>query len=722
MRMMVVCLATFTFVSCTQRIAPPVDVEKAIERAQGFLLSQQDDAGGWVADGQGTDAPTAMAVWALIESGHSPQHPQISKALAWLETHRGEHKTTAALRCLVWGAACRRDRNKYMRGLRKDIRDTYRYVSTGRKVFQSNVYCRTPWVVQALAAADRVPIEIPSLAWRKTLEQVVHRQRADGGWSHTADGASAAASTAAGVYAAQTCRRVVAMGEYFRVGMDPRFPPIERGREWLVGGLGDDPARRLRGRSDLPVLLFWLQQAALATGRWNIGKEDLYEVGSAALLKAQRADGSWVGECPVLATALALRFLVLGRRPVLLAHLQYDGDWNNRPDAMASLTAWLRRAWPCWPFNSQIVNIRTPLTAWPPARILFITGGAEPMFSDDDLQKLRRFVLRGGTIFSCTEGNGAGFANGIRGVYRRLFPDCSLQACGAKHVIYSKKVWRDLRGRPQLHELSNGVRPLAVHTDEDLPMSWQLRRTVTRRWAFQAIVNAVIYSVDTPWALPPHRAARWPEEPKEPPRRTLTLTRLKHAGPHDPEPLAYERFARKMAAEAKLTVKVVGPTDIKALKTTGAAVATLTGTGTLKLAEDESAALNQFVTAGGTLVVDAAGGNEAFADSAEDVLKKMFGQSKLPILPRHSPLYRMPGMAIGTVKYRLRTRLRLGGRTRPNLRGLVLGKRVGVIFSREDITAGLVGYSSFTVDGYAPESAFAIMRNIVLEAARRGGR
>ena len=40
------------------------------------------------------------------------------------------------------------------------------------------------------------------------------------------------------------------------------------------------------------------------------------------------------------------------------------------------------------------------------------------------------------------------------------------------------------------------------------------------------------------------------------------------------------------------------------------------------------------------------------------------------------------------------------------------------IFSREDITHGLLGVPHFAVDGYAPESAFAVLRNIVLTAGK----
>jgi hypothetical protein len=48
--------------------------------------------------------------------------------------------------------------------------------------------------------------------------------------------------------------------------------------------------------------------------------------------------------------------------------------------------------------------------------------------------------------------------------------------------------------------------------------------------------------------------------------------------------------------------------------------------------------------------------------------------------------------------------------------GVMAGERVGVFFSEEDLTAGLVGYASRSCDGYDPDSAFELMRNIVLYA------
>jgi len=47
-----------------------------------------------------------------------------------------------------------------------------------------------------------------------------------------------------------------------------------------------------------------------------------------------------------------------------------------------------------------------------------------------------------------------------------------------------------------------------------------------------------------------------------------------------------------------------------------------------------------------------------------------------------------------------------------------VGERIGVVFSREDLTVGLIGCSPIDCDGYMPDSAYEIARNIVLYAAR----
>jgi hypothetical protein len=50
---------------------------------------------------------------------------------------------------------------------------------------------------------------------------------------------------------------------------------------------------------------------------------------------------------------------------------------------------------------------------------------------------------------------------------------------------------------------------------------------------------------------------------------------------------------------------------------------------------------------------------------------------------------------------------------KPGLEVIKLNDREAVYLSRADLTTGLLGFPSPTVDGYMPETAFGIVRNIV---------
>ena len=120
------------------------------------------------------------------------------------------------------------------------------------------------------------------------------------------------------------------------------------------------------------------------------------------------------------------------------------------------------------------------------------------------------------------------------------------------------------------------------------------------------------------------------------------------------------------------------------------------------------------------LVVDVAGGvsgeGKAFGESAEVLLRELFGRRSLRTLSSGSALYQMKGYEIRRVKYQKITRLRLGTRE-PRLKAVLLDGRIGAVFSREDLTVALIGSSSIGCDGYMPDSAYAIARNILLTAA-----
>ena len=720
-------------------------VDKAIAKAVAFLWKAQKGDGSWPAPGDNKQnfihehpmGCTALPVYALLESGVKVTDPRMTKALLYLAKTQSVKTYSLGVRANVWLAAGRQDK-RYLQMLNRDVAALVSSSNNGAYSYDCNGdgasgatrkdNSASQYALLGAWAGARAYLEIPPQYWHIVMRHWIGCQNADGGWGYLPGrpphDATTPTMTTAGVASLLVCYDNLVATDAAMVRckrsklIEGADKPIAAGLAWFDQNFVNSFTGEIRG---LYYYLYGVERVGLASGYKYFGKIDWYKQGAVHILRSQQGNGSWKGRWggPVantVGTSFALLFLIRGRNAVIFNKLEFDGDWNNRPRDLANLTKWMSKTFERT-VNWQIINLKVPVREWHDAPLLYISASRKPQFGPGDIDKLRTFVNQGGTILGVSECGGAvGFKQGMRDVYQKLFPKYPLTLCKSDHPIYSRKVHFDLPGRPKFHIASNGVRPLIVHTDEDIPLCWQMRRTVTRKWAYEAAANVVRYVTDRVSMVRPRGTTHWPAPHAGTCSRTVKLARLKYNGNYDPEPLAYERFGNLLAAQHKIKLDLVGPIDIKDLAASGATVAALTGTGELKLTDAQRKDLKAFVAKGGLLVIDAAGGSRAFADSAEKTLKEMFGAFKLRVLASTSTLYRRSGMAISGVKYRRRTALRLGRRTQPNLKGIMVDSRVGVVFSREDITAGLVGYPSWTVDGYQPESAFELMRNIVASA------
>jgi hypothetical protein len=692
-------------------------VDMAIEKAKRFLLSRQGKDGAWLSPiGIDADAhaETAMAAHALQQAG-GWHRGAVQKAFAWFDAHRTRSLRHLAMRHLALGVAW------YRRGRSKGelVTDVERFKKAFRggadpgKLGGEDGY----W---AFLAAEQLPRylrpRIPVKAWQALRKDWTRGQDADGGWGRPLTRGSNVPMTAEGVWSLWTSHNRLQHHDHRGVGQVKPIEPVQRGLDWLGAHFDDLLAGRLRGGRDLPQCLFHLLQAARATGQWHLGGKELFRAGTAVLLRSQRPDGGWEGGSRILSTAYALCFLVEGSRPVFLTHLQYDGDWNNRPDAVASLTAWMGERL-CEPLPGwETLAVGRPLSAWSDARVLLITGSRAPRFAAAQLDKLRTFVRRGGAIFSCTEGRGQGFRQGVRQVYANLFPQHRLAACDPDHRVYT--IHHKIRRAPALHEVSNGVRPLAIHCDDDLPLAWQMRTSLRQPEKFRLAANAYLYLTGRAWFRSYRRGmSAWPAAPAFRPKRIVTMARVQHAGNCDPEPLAWERFGRLMGHRLQVQVNCAGPLPAARLAAAGVDLAMLSGTADPRLRPAEQAALKQYVAGGGTLLVEAAGGAEPFAKAVKPMLKKLFAPDALQDVPVDHPLYRIKGLEIDRLEYTAAARLKGRGPQGPWLTGIVIDGRLAVIYSSEDITTALLGRHWRTFAGHEPESAFAVLRNVLLHAA-----
>ena len=317
----------------------------------------------------------------------------------------------------------------------------------------------------------------------------------------------------------------------------------------------------------------------------NFGPIDWYktlgkESGHAAarrLLELPGRRGGRIGQsgrhrlCPAI--------LIRGRQPILFNKLQFASiagkkpllsNWNCRPRNLAHLCAWIGQMFET-NVNWQVINTKVPVSEWHDAPILYISGSQEPKLhapGDRETPPVRAAGRHDLQLRECSseEGNSP-FGKGARKAYAKIFPDNELVALDPSHDIYSKKVGFDLQGRPKFSMVTNNVRPLAIHVDEDLPRYGQASQVSTKRNAFEAASNVFMYITDQ-GVLPAAPATHGRRSLSLRPRTTGPFPRARstwrrgrrnHRNPEDrspemerklePEPLALERFSRLLAAQ-----------------------------------------------------------------------------------------------------------------------------------------------------------------------------
>ncbi|MBI5725485.1 MAG: DUF4159 domain-containing protein [Planctomycetes bacterium] len=772
------------------------NIEKAIEKGAAWLLKQQQADGSWpefIVNPENKSrpvktmktGPTALAIYALIASGMSAKEEKIQKALDWLVKNdvvpaedAPDWTYNKAFCCLAYYAADKQlklKEKKYQKQLESDVKTLYTCQKNGKYSYYltnaasasenpyDNLNCQ--YGVYGVWTGARSGVEVPREYWDACLKHWINEQnrvgyqnvKVDGGWGYWPhmDPDSYPAMTVAGLASLFVCVDFLYADKFDKCQATTELVVIKKGLDWMEknfkGSLPDRPMENVQ------YYLYGVERVGLAAGYKYFGATDWYKAGTLWLLKMQQSDGRWRPgmvkrtrddqKCKLDpdfdSTCYALLFLARGRLPVILNRLEYDGDWNNRPRALANFCRWGEAVYES-EVNWQIITLKSVPEEWHDAPVLVISGSKAPKFSEQDISKLRAYVNQGGMLFGITECSGtAAFGKGMRELYQRLFPKYELNVCGPSHILNT--IQYKLPPAVRMHELSNGIRPLIIHTDVDLPLAWQRYNVATMKPSFEAAGNVLMYVTDRQLKNRGDRV--WPIDPAKPAASTIKAARIRYAGNYDPEPLALQRLSRLMwknhdmrldyesvlssasvpagsptgspaqgpaSAPASLSpVTGISPTDLIA----DIKIAFLTGTGAFSLAQVEKDALKKWVDSGGLLFVDAGGGTKAFADSARDLIVELWGADSLLALPLSSPVYQMKDMTIEKVKYRRAARVRLGGAREPHLQAVLSGDRPKVLFSMEDLTGGLVGYTSYNCDGYECESAFDVMRNVVLYAA-----
>lgn len=720
-------------------------VEKAVEKAKAYLWSQWAD-GHWPEVGRpgqrdggaqerNYGGVTALCAYALLAAGESPQEPRMQRTLKWLAEVEMLGTYARSLRANVWGMLGRN--SPYRRMLKADVswlvkaadsRGTYNYTYAAgdrgnkdprtwqRRYDNSN----SQFGVLGVWAGAQNSIEVPQRYWKVVEKHWLTDQSPDGGWTYCKgrrdkEGriiGSYGSMTAAGLATMFICFDELYRREFIKCRTNTDYAPIVRGLGWMDKNFSatQNPGR---GGSQYYYYLYGVERVGLASGYKYFGKQDWYKLGTLNLLKKQGRSGNWGN---VINTSFALLFLARGQHPVLFNKLRYPGSWNCRPRDLANFTQWISRTFER-PVNWQIIHLGVPAAEWHDAPILYISGSTAPKFTDEDVESLRQFVNQGGVIFSEAACSSGAFNMAMQKVYAGMFPKYELARLDNNHPIYGIHFKINRRG---LMGISNGVRLLAIHSPAEVSLAWQINAYATNKDIFGLGANIYFYVTDK-GSLRNRGVSPWPNAKTFTPTDTLKVALVRYVGNYHPEPLAWERFSILMGNRHSIAVNVSVPMAITDLDASKQPAAAMTGTAAFTLTDEEHNALRKYIEAGGTLIVDASGGSKAFTDAAEKTFAKILPEGKLSQIPSSHAVYTSSGPVIEKVSYRKAVRSSVAASRKPRLQGVLYKDRLAIIFSRDDLTASLVGYPCWGLAGYEPDSAFELMRNILLYA-HKGGR
>jgi hypothetical protein len=557
-------------------------------------------------------------------------------------------------------------------------------------------------------AALEAGVEVSNSYWSAVQKHWLGCQLPDGEWGYTGYGAMGRLSmTVAGITTLLVTEdQLDARAVVSSLGHPPFTPALQRGLNWLE--FGDNSVR-------LPQTwrtynLFGLERAALASGLKYFGDHDWYRELARQQLSMQDADGSWTDSDQIIGTSYTLLFLSRGRHPIFMNKLRFDGYWANRPRDIANLAHYastvLER-----PINWQVVSFKSDWTDWMDSPVLFIASHEALKFSDADCAKLRAYAENGGLLFTHADGGSPEFNKTIAELSRRLFPQYPLADLPPTHPIFSTLY--KIKETPRMQGVSNGSRLLLLHSPEDLNKYWQLRDPVEKPVNFQTGINVFIYAAGKANLRNRLKTPVVPD-PNVNPILTTTIAQIRHMGDWNPEPAGLPRFARLFLGQTSVKVNIV-ETDPQSLDADKMPLAHLTGTTSVHFTADELKGIHDYVNNGGTLLIDACGGSADFEKSVvSELLPRAFPQSLLSAFPADNPILTGSGAGMSRLTLKLRPyRAEIDGATTEPLQYLSLGKGQ-VILSPVDISTGLLGTNIWPVNGYEPDAAYAVVRNVLL--------
>ncbi|GAB6166477.1 DUF4159 domain-containing protein [Thermostilla marina] len=630
----------------------------------------------------------------------------------------------------------------------------------------------------ALYEAERAGVPVSAETWQRAEKYWERMQNSDGSWGYRAGQPGTGSMTCAGL-ASLIIARKMALPPGARVEGDridccrpaeAEDDAVRRGLAWLAQhySVAVNPGV---GEEWLLYYLYALERVGRLSALRFIGEHDWYREGSAQLLKlktgrigdaggASLSEG-WVGPSRTveqdsrIATSLALLFLAKGRRPILIAKMKFAAapTWNRHPADLTNLTAFCESRWKM-DLSWQTVDFQAATVEdLRQSPVLHFCGYDFPPADDPQsleilARKLRAYVDRGGFVVGEPACPGGTFDRGFRKLLETAFPEPEyrLKLLPPEHPIWRAEAPVPPKYLRPMLGIEFGCRTSVVYLPDDsgrpaLSCLWELAGVGRENYApeVQAQIDAALGIGVNILAYATDRKLEYKYAFFQSPSRTtqqgeirrnaLAVASLRHPGGCTVAPRALSNLLEYAEKELHLRVRAVeDELDITDPALFDHHLAFMHGRNGFRLTEAERKQLRMFVERGGTILGDAVCANQAFASSFAQEMSAIFPEHPLEPIPPDDPLF---SPAFGGFDLRQVTRRDpqpgrsdesvnvLERKVPPELLGIRIGDRWGVIFSPYDLSCALEKQNSVECRGYTTDDAARLGLNCILYAMQK---
>lgn len=707
-----------------QAAATSKEVEAAATAAVTYLKGAQHPDGSWTygKEAHYAQGATALVVLSLLTAGVAKDDVAIKCGMSAVMNQPLTHTYSVALAAMAVAAVNPVAGQKYI----QQAVDLLVAAQTKVNMWNYSVLAggggggdasNTQMAVLALGEAEKAGAKIPEKTWLRILDYYTSAQNRDGGWGYTPTGNSSPSMTAAGV-----ASLFIVQNRMYKPTACGKFQVDQRragGIAWLAQALTQDQGVN-HGWGD-GYVLYAIERAGILSRQRCFGAVDWYRHGVEILLRSQQPDGSWKDNH--VETAFSLLFLVKGKKPLLVAKLRWDGDWNNNPYDVDSLVKYIGSELKT-SYDWQVVQTGMPLEELRFSPVLFLNGHQAVTFSDLDLRRLEEFMDAGGVIFAEACCQSPEFDTAIRAVASKLCGGGSLEALPAEHPVYQLHFPIAPGGRI-LEGLGRGCKISFLYSPKGISCKWDGvcpggSKNISRDTAMKLGTNVALYAMGeeplrdrlTPIISKPRHSAG--EEPVA--RGALIWAQIQHAGDCNPDPEMWKNLSEILRGKLNLSVGLA-PQRIRLDDPTlrNYPLLYLEGHRAFQLSEPEISGLRSQLENGGTLLAESCCGNPAFDASFRALMKRVLPMQTLTPLPNAHRMLRTP-FDVRTVTYSKTVTSATPGLTAPNLECLRLDQRLVVLYSRFGLSCPLDGHPCGACKSYSKESAAALMANLITGA------